>query len=284
MEDFEGLPDERLAPFANTYFWYEKPLADFATVLANVVLVTMGETRVFVEGRQTPAGMTYCAVHEPAVVNYSKTEGPMFAVRLMPGAFDRLFHIDPRKANGVTAASEADHRLTRLHTALLDTPRDAAQQFRTADRVLLDLLRNAKPANLADRFVDLVSKEGGALELSGAAQRLGCSLRTLERACAARFARTPKRIARGIRAARTFHLEEKRGQRAETMAEFSYADLPHYLNDMRRITGRNRSQHAAEGERERERGVIRLWPGGAVAQGEEERARWEKLREKRYRL
>ena len=283
MEDFEGLPDERLARFAHSYFWYEKPIAELATVLANVIAFSHGDTQVRVEGELLPGGMTFCAVHEPAVVSYSKGPGALFAIRLLPGALDRLFHIDPREGRGVTVVRDSDVDLKTLRDALRRAPQEAAAQFAAADRALVDLLPQAKPRNVADRYIDLLVQNDPAGDLVEIASRLGCSLRTLERACAARFARSPKRILRGIRAAHTFNLEQRTGERPETMAQFAYADLAHYANDLRKITGRSRTQHSRETRREKERQVTRLWPDGTIARTAEDRRHWEEEQDRRYR-
>ena len=282
MEDFEGQPDQRLAEFVDTYFWFEKPLEDMATVLPNLLALPSGETWVSIEGRTVPEGLIYCAVHDPAVVRYSKSAGPLFAIRLLPGAFDRLFHKDPREAVGVTPLGEGESRIASLRDALVAAPYNAAAQFAAANRALLALLPTSRPPNLADRFVELLLAADIA-EMSRVAEMLGCSLRTLERACAARFARTPKRIARGIRVGRTFLREEESGERPETMVDFPFADLAHYANDLRRLTGRNRTQHAQEGERERMREVTRLWSDGSIAEGPEAREWWEGNRAARVR-
>ncbi len=278
MEDFEGLPDERLAGLVNSYFWYEQPLDDVSVVFSNVVAMRPESTQLTIEGQDAPDGMMWCAVHDPAIARYSKGAGGLFAMRLQPGAFDRLFHVDPRDGAGVMPVRDEDTRLAHVRDSLAGASLDARGQFAAADRAMLALLDSVKPRNQADALLSMIIERQGDVDLSDCAAQLGCTLRTLERACAARFGRTPKRIARGVRAGHTFARETSTGERAETLVDFAYADLAHYLNDLRKVTGVNRTQHARDLQREMDRRVTRLWRDGSVAESDAERAAWDEVR------
>lgn len=274
MQDYERLPDERLARLAYCYFWYEKPLEDLQVNLNNIVAFNLARTSLSIDGAQIAAETIYSARADPALVPYAKGPGPLVAVRLMPGAFDRLLHIDPRNSVGFTELRPADTRLAFIRDRLRDaamTPRD---QFATLDAALLALLDTTKPDGLAGQFFDLVQARRGVISVAEVADELGCSVRSIERACAARYGRTPKRLLRSVRAASTLAAEEPVRSRPETMADFAYADLPHYANEVRRLSGLSRTEHFAYFDREEQRRVVRVWPDGSIAEGAEERAAW----------
>ncbi len=72
------------------------------------------------------------------------------------------------------------------------------------------------------------------------------------------------------------------GERPELTPEFAFADLPHYLRDLRAITGLNRAGHRALESDGLQGSVSLAWDDGRVCQSEVERTQWSDEGERRF--
>ena len=90
-----------------------------------------------------------------------------------------------------------------------------------------------------------------------------------------RFGRTPKRIARGWKVAMVQRIEGSTQLPIEQDEGFNFADLPHYLNELRRVHGRNRKELAANDRLVSEFPVIYQWSDGSVVCDEDGFNAWD---------
>lgn len=275
MENFEALPDARLATDVQYYFDYRQPVKSAHVAVANLLVFPTKGSALKLDGMRRPEAALFCICNDPAVLPYAKGKGSLVGVRFAYGAIHRLFALDASKHRGIFAVDPRRHpEMAAMIDRLAEVGDDAEHRFAALTEALLPLVNSRRPPGFAERFMQLVIENGGDVAIAEATTKLGCSQRTLERDCQRRFGRTPKRLARGWRASFTWTLEQRRGERAETMPEFSFADLPHYLRELRQISGLSRSAHRSESSGFDEGEVVRLWADGRRIQGAEELSRW----------
>ncbi|MEE4201858.1 AraC family transcriptional regulator [Erythrobacter sp.] len=280
-----ALPDEKLAGLVESYGFFAMELRDQMTVGAGLVAFNISDTQIEVDGVRRDASALFGVNTDPVFVRYSLGSDPVLTMRVAPGAYDRMLGIDMQREAGVVDVDPKRHPiLAGIDRTLRAAPKDAVSQFRALDTALLDCLPAAAPAGLAERFWHYALAREGDVIIAEAADDLGCTTRSLERACAKRLGRTPKRIARGIRVARTHWRAAETSERPELSADFAYADLPHYLNEMRRITGMNRREFSRSYEAELALPYRYFWPDGREATGDEEKTSWLAERERRWKL
>lgn len=270
-----ALPHEELAEFVDSYGTYDEAVPANHIFVANLIAFNPLGAPIELDGQRREERTLFCITHDPSQVEYRHGEGAIFFIRMRGGGFDRLLHIDPADGAGIRAPDAQRHAiLLELEAAVAEAVPSPEAVFAAFDRVLRALVPAAKPPGLAQRYFELVAGRGGDVTIAGATELLGCTSRTLERACKRRFGRSPKRLARGYRAATTFFREWEEGGRPETSAEFAYADLAHYANDLRDLTGLTRREHFRQIDFDESLPLVRVWPGGHHAVGEEDNTRW----------
>lgn len=270
MQDYEVLPDKRLAGLVYCYFWYELPLDTMHVNLNNILAFNFAGTRLTIDGRAAKGDAIYSSFRDPSLVPYAKDAGPILAVRLLPGAFDRLLHVDPRECLGVTALQPKHKRIVELRDRLHAAAQGRVTQLRTLDEALVEFAGDLRPAGLAGAYFDYLREHRGDVVISEAANALETNSRALERACAARFAMTPKRLARSVRAGAMIARDIAEGGRPELHPEFPYADLPHYLNELRKLSGLSRSANLEQYHIDVGRGVTWIFSDGREVASPEE--------------
>ena len=238
-----ALPDEKLAGFAESYGFFAIALDGLRTSTVDIVVFNLSNAPIVVDGKRRDEPCLLGLATDPVFADYSIGSGPLLTLRLFPGAFARLLGIDLSRERGIVGLDPRRHfKVAAIDARLRSVAAEPKALFAALDAALLDLLPEAAPTGLAERFTALCLTHAGDLTVAEALDTLGCTARTLERATAARFGRTPKRLLRGYRVWHTRERERSSGERAELLAEFPFADLPHYLNETRRITGLNRKQ------------------------------------------
>lgn len=276
MALLQALPHEDLAEYVDSYGTYDEAVPANNIFVSNLIAFNPHGSPIRVAGALRPEKALFCITHDPAQVEYERGDGAVFFVRMRGGAFDRLLHIDPADGVGIVAPDPVRHRsIIALLDALMAALPSPEAVFAGFDEVLRRLVPDAKPPGLADRFFRLLARHDGDVTIANATEELGCTTRTLERACHARFGRPPKRLARGYRAASTFMRELREGGRPELSGEFAYADLSHYSNDLREITGLTRSDHFRQSTFDGSLPLVLVWPDGRHATSPEDAARWQ---------
>lgn len=277
-----ALPDERLIGLVDSYGFYALPLKEERTIATGLVAFNISNTSITVDGYRRAERILMGLPQDPVFIRYETGSGPIMTMRLSYGTYDRALGIDLTREEGVVGISPDRHKiLAGIGEKLQKAPHEPLAQFAALDRAMLGLLPDVKPPGLAERFLHYCMSNDGDITITAAAEILGCSTRSLERACRNRLGRTPKRIARGVRVARTFFRSRDEDIRPELMADFPFADLPHFLNEMRRITGMNRRDHIAQASSETALPYRYFWPDGSEAIEADDRERWFRERQRR---
>lgn len=275
MQDHLALADERLAANVSTYGQMTLPYLDGYVSVPGLMAFNLDGARVVLDGIERCETALFCVLHDPAQLSLSKGAGAIVTVRLCVGGFNRLFGIQPDSANYIRRVDRALHPvMASIEDALRAADPVPRARFAALDKAFLEIAKNAKTPGLAERFYRLVFDDEADLSIVEAADRLNCTQRTLERACRKRFGRTPKRIARGLKAVRTWRREVETGERPEAMPDFKFADLPHYAREIRQISGLTRTENRHRMEVENERPSVLLWPDGRQAEGKQDIAAW----------
>lgn len=270
-------PSAELADFVDSLGVYEIGIPSNHIFLPGLIGLNPCEFEVTIDGVTHREPVMFCAIADPASTPIAIERGPVFYARMRGGGFDRLLDIDPLEGSGVTVPDRTRHQaLIELGRIASRQPDDWEATLLALDRYFSSLIASAKPKGLAERYVCYVREKAGDLTIAEAVTRLACSARTLERACRQRYGRSPKRIARSYRAAATFMRELDSGERPETDPDFAYADLPHYSNDLRDITGLTRTEHLLQAERDRSLPLEHRWIDGRIASSEADMADWRK--------
>ena len=278
------MPDERLAAYTDVYGHWPVPMKDISTFSPGLIAFNLSGVHLEVNGEVRTEPVIMGISTEPTHIRYSIDGGDLVSLRVRSSAYDLLFDIDPSAQSGIVAMDPARHpRLAQVHEALKAAPPIVEGWFEALDKVLLDLLPLAKPAGLVGRMIETSIETDGTLGVAEMADRLGCTVRTLERACKRRFGRSPKRLLRGHRLSLTMQREALAEERVELMPDFAYADLPHYLNEMRKMTGLNRKQMSDAKQLGNDFPYVYVWPDGSVAETQEEQERWHAEMARRYR-
>ncbi|MBX7495700.1 helix-turn-helix domain-containing protein [Qipengyuania sp. 6B39] len=267
--------DARLAGFADVFGHWPVPMEDISTFAAGLIAFNLSGTRIEVEGEPRTEPVLMGIANDPVFIRYSIGGGDIVSLRVTGGAYDRLFDIDPSAETGIVGMDRDRHpKIAAVYDRLKAADPTPESWFAAMDAALLELLPDAKPPGLVGDMVMLVrgaDREWGVAEI---AERLGCTIRTLERACKRRYGRTPKRILRAHRLYRTRMLEDTIASRIELEPDFAYADLPHYLNEMRRIYGLNRGQLKDDALFGHDFPYRYLWPDGRAVETEDEMEAW----------
>ena len=261
------MPNERLAGFANSYGHWSVPMERVHTFTPGLIAFNLSGNRLIVNGEVRKEPVLMGVAPKPTVIEYSIEGGGLVSARFRPSALNRLLHIDQALENGVVAMDPDRHpRVAAVYERLRAEPYDDQAWFATLDETLIEMLPEAIPWGLTGNFIDLVDEFGDDISIPEAASRLRCSVRTLERACKVRFGRTPKYILRSSRLHRTLTKDLELEQRIELSSEFSFSDLPHYLNEIRKITGINRAQARDMQNHDNLWPYRYEWPDGKVAE------------------
>lgn len=278
-----ALPDERLIGLVESYGFFALPLREERTIATGLVAFNISGTTITVDGKARKERTLMGLPQDPVFIRYETGSGPIMTMRLSYGTFDRALGIDLTREAGVVGIDPDRHKiLASVDQQLRSVPQEPLPQFAALDNAMLDLLPAAKPPGLGERFLRFCMEQDGDITIGEAVEFLGCTARSLERVCRARFGRTPKRIARGIRVARTYFRSRDEDTRPELMTDFPFADLPHFLNEMRRITGMNRRDYVAHSSSENALPYRYYWPDGSEAIGEEAQERWFLERQRRW--
>lgn len=277
------MPDESLAPFVDTYGrWPASPLT-LGTFAPGLIAFNLSDAHLEVNGERRTEPVLMGIANDPVTIEYKIASGEMFSIRCFTGSFDRLFDIDPSKDRGLIPMDAARHpKIARIYERVRQAAPDHASRFAAFDEALMELVPEAKSSGLVGRFVKLVNETDPFLSVAEICERLGCTPRTLERACKRRFGRTPKRLLMGQRLNKTRQVEAKSEGRVELSPDFAYADLPHYLNDLRRITGQSRKQLEEQSRINESFDHRYEWPDGQAVESDEELEAWRTELRSRY--
>ena len=267
--------DARLAEFIDTYGHWSMPMENISTYAPGLIAFNLSGAPIEVDGVLRSEPVLMGIANDPAYIRYSIRGGDIVSMRVTGGAYDRLLHIDPSAETGVIGMDRDRHPgIARIYDGLKAADRNPESWFAALDKALIDLLPDARPPGLVGEMVAMVRGSGRDWGVAELADQLGCTTRTLERACKRRFGRTPKRILRAHRLHRTRMLEGTIDSRIELEPDFAYADLPHYLNELRRIYGLNRGQMNDEALFGHDFPYRYLWPDGRVVETEDELQAW----------
>ncbi|QZD95795.1 AraC family transcriptional regulator [Qipengyuania gelatinilytica] len=275
--------DPRLAGFIDVYGHWHMPMKDIATFSPGLIAFNLSGTYLEVNGEQRTEPVLMGIATDPTHIRYTIGGGDIVSLRVMANAYDRLFDIDPSTETGIVAMDPNEHpRIVRIYERLKAVPATPQAWFAALDEALLELLPLATPAGLVGEMYALVRDSGRDWTVGELAERLECTPRTLERACKRRYGRTPKRILRSMRLGRTLEIEARTQGRIELEPDFSYADLPHYLNDLRRHSGLNRGELQDDALQGHNFPYRYLWPDGTAAETPEQLAQWQAEMRRRW--
>lgn len=275
MQTTIRMCDARLAEHVDVYGYWPVPMENISTFAPGLIAFNLSGARIEVDGERRDDPVLFGVANDPNFVRYSISGGSIVSLRVNGGAYDRLFHINPSVEQGIIALDRRKHpTIARVYDRLKDADPNPESWFAALDSALLDLLPEAKPSGLTGEMVALVRNSEDEFSVAELAERLGCTTRTLERACKRRYGRTPKRLLRAYRLYRTRMIEDTTDERIELQPEFAYADLPHYLNELRRIHGLNRGQLGDDRLLGNDFPYRYLWPDGREVTSEADMDAW----------
>lgn len=203
-----------------------------------------GGTSIKLDGTLYSAPCLFCVASDPPMRILQKGEGETILVKVRPGALFRLFGLDGARYGGpiVEVDPHSFPQLNAIFAALNAAPETIEDRVAVLDRTLLSLARKSRPYGIGEKFRFVADLTKGNIRVDEAAERLGVSVRTLERDCRRRFGRTPKRILRGWRLAHamsTAHSDDGPVRWNATDPGANYSDQSHFLRDHREFEGMN---------------------------------------------
>ena len=274
--------DARLSDFIDVYGYWHLPMENIATFAPGLIAFNLSGAHIEVDGKVRTEPVLMGIANEPMSISFTIGGGDIVSLRITSHAYDRLFHIDPSEETGTVGLDWEKHpRIAAIYERLKAVPANPESWFATLDEALLKLLPEAKPVGMLGEMIRMVRSTDRNWTVAEVARELGCSPRTLERACKLRYGRSPKTLLRGLRLFRTRSIEEKRDERIELQPEFTYADLPHYLNELRKLFGLNRKQMGEDALFGNDFPYSYIWPDGTIAETAEELEAWHAEMERR---
>lgn len=203
-----------------------------------------GGAPIKLDGRLYSAACLFCVASDPTMRILQKGEGEIIVVDVRPGALFRLFGLDGARYGGpiVEADPNSFPQFNAISAAFDTVPKTLEDRVAVLDGALLSLAENARPYGIGEKFQFVADLTQGNIRVDDAAERLGVSVRTLERDCRLRFGQTPKRILRGWRLAHamsTAYSDDGPVQWNATDPRANYSDQSHFLRDHRELGGMN---------------------------------------------
>lgn len=203
-----------------------------------------GRASIKFDGSSYSAACLFCVASDPTMRILQKGEGESIVVDVRPGALYRLFGLDGARYGGpiVEAGPNSFREFNAISAAFDATSKTLEGRIAVLDGALLSLAENARPYGIGEKFQFVADLTKGNIRVDDAAERLGVSVRTLERDCRIRFGRTPKRILRGWRiyhAMLTAHSDDGPVRWNATDPGANYSDQSHFLRDHRELGGMN---------------------------------------------
>ena len=276
--------DARLADFVDVYGHWPMPMEDISTFAAGLIAFNLSGEPIIIDGKRHTEPVLMGIANDPAYISYTISGGNIVSLRVTAGAYDRLFDVDPSAQQGIVAMDRTQHpKVAMVYDRVAAAPAHPDGWFAALDSALLELLPEATDPGLMGEMVELVRHSDREWTVAEVADELGCSVRTLERACKRRYGRSPKRMLRAQRLRRTRMLEDTIDSRIELEPDFAYADLPHYLNDIRRLLGLSRAQLSDDALMGQDFPYRYLWPNGQVADTPEDLEAWKAEMDRRIR-
>lgn len=275
--------DPRLVGFIDHYGHWPVPMENIATFAPGLIAFNLSGAKIEVDGTPRSEPVLMGLATDPTHIHYSISGGQILTARLFPNAFDRLLHLDMTRETGVVGLDPKHHpKIAVIHERLQAAPAKPQAWFDVLDRAFLELLDDVKPIGLVGRLIDVMIASERNWTVSELAEALGCSPRTLERACRQRYGRTPQRLLRADRIRRARKLEQDGTGRIELEHDFPFADLPHYLNELRKTVGLTRTEIKDSANFGMDFSYRRLWPDGRVAETPEDEELWHAEMQRRY--
>ncbi|TGL77093.1 helix-turn-helix domain-containing protein [Leptospira yasudae] len=163
-----------------------------------------------------------------------------FNVRLLPGAFYRLFGVSAYEADSPVT----DLRITGKRTEyydFIDKIRDA-RSFETrialSDRYFSKLLNsNVKNSPFVDEALIRITRSKGRIRISELAKNLGVVKKTLERKFLERIGRNPKEFARLVRFQNAAWMKLETGNLSDLSLDAGFYDQPHLTREFASLAG-----------------------------------------------
>ncbi len=244
MSNHFCLPDARLIGEVVHYQVVGDSFSGIPFYPSGMIAFNTGRVPIRLGGADYTGPCLLCMAAEPAMMTVEKKEGEVVMALMRAGAFYRLLGLDGAEHGGGILAAQPDRfpSLYGILDALDRAPKSIARRIAVLDDAFLPLAENADPPGLGEKFRFVADWTKGNIRVEDAAEKLGVSVRTLERECRRRFARTPKRILRGFR---IFHaMSPVKGQDGPVRwnaldPDASYSDQSHFLREHRALSGLN---------------------------------------------
>jgi AraC-like DNA-binding protein len=166
----------------------------------------------------------------------------VLGVRFWPGGAYPFVSVPQNEIAGQVVSLDSIWGKTSrdLHSRIFDAA-DPAEGVRQIERLLVSRLYDFKDLdhNLL-RTTDLIVQSGGRVPIESLADKLGISLRKLDRLFNARVGLTPKGLCRVIRFQQVFRMLERDQQRrdwAQIAVDCGYYDQSHFIKEFSAFTG-----------------------------------------------
>jgi AraC-like DNA-binding protein len=159
-------------------------------------------------------------------------------IRFHPHGASRLFRLPLEELSGRSIPLlDLLPALDRELSAVRDLP-TTSLQLKHVDRVLQRrLVRNARKDHIVEAAVSEIIASGGVVETAGLADRLGISLRQLQRRFKDEVGIGPKLLSRIQRFQRVFRALESSCDWVDIAVQCGYFDQAHLINDFRNFAG-----------------------------------------------
>jgi len=236
------LPDVRLIGEVIHYQVVTDAYSGIPFYPTGMIAFNIGNSRIRLGAEEFISPCLFCIAVDPALITVDKDEGEVVMIRMRAGAFYRLFGLNGVEHGGKVIAANPDRYpiLFGILNALNQASNSLAGRVAVLDKWLIPAAERAKPPGLGEKFRFVANWTKGNICVGEAAEKLGVSVRTLERECRRRFALTPKRILRGLR---IFHAIAPansydgpvRWDSLDPTAQ--YSDQSHFLREHRKLSG-----------------------------------------------
>jgi AraC-like DNA-binding protein len=175
----------------------------------------------------------------------------ILGIRFWPaGAYPFLAFPQDQIAERVLDFGDVSRGIVRdIHSRLSDSSA-ASERVRLVQELLLGQLKKSAPVDgLVDRAVELITRTAGSVPVLDLADKLGISLRGLDRQFNTRVGFPPKSLCRIVRFQRALQMFSRKSSTpdwARVALECGYYDQPHFIREFKSFAGKEPSSYFRE--------------------------------------
>ena len=235
------LPAVALSEVTGAYGIMDTPRAPAPMTVHQLLAFNLGGAQITGDADGFDGPLAACAMTEGGRI-LGKGEGRMVFVYLLAGTLNRLFGLDPTTLVQPRPIERGESPVLDRLLAALMACRDSRQAIvETIDAHFLEAKQAAEPMGLPDVAHRYLVRDATG-NIPAIADRLGVSLRTLERRFKARYGCSPARYLRHLRLVRATPSNFQDFRWDAVPPEVEYYDQSHWLRDLKAIYGATPSE------------------------------------------